>query len=92
MSGSLVESLRNTVRLNFASSPEQMEASLLACVDEWAAHHLPARDNAPLLAAAAEAVRIADGRPSWSSDNLPGADIARARAVLAVCDRWLGML
>lgn len=89
---SLSQSLRDTIRLNYGSSPDQMERSLIACVDAWVKRHLPIADQPELLAEAADLIRRADGRPPWNSADLPGHDIGRARAALSAVDAWLARL
>jgi hypothetical protein len=42
-----------------------------------------------ILALAGDALRKAEGRPSWSTTNLPGRDTGRVRAVLAAIDSYL---
>jgi hypothetical protein len=38
------------------------------------------------IAVAAEALRKAEGRPGWSTQNLPGHDVERARLMLIAVD------
>jgi hypothetical protein len=45
--------------------------------------------NAGLIVVAAEALRIAEGRGKWSTDNLPGRDATRVLAILNALDRAL---
>ena len=46
-------------------------------------------DDPVLLALAGDVLRRAEGRPSWSTSNLPGQDVGRVRAVLAAIDAYL---
>jgi len=44
------------------------------------------QDDPVAIAVAGEALRVSEGRGRWSTDNLPGNDVARARSVLVAID------
>lgn len=46
----------------------------------------PMREDPVLIAAVGDAIRELEGRPIWSSRNLPGRDLEVARRILAVVD------
>lgn len=62
---------------------------------EFIPHPQPGRasdrlsDDAEVIATAGDALRKAEGRGSWSMDNLPGRDVDRARLMLIAVDMLL---